>query len=196
MKHITLRDCGTAVLLLIACKSAMALGNPHELDISILRTGARFQVQAQFTAPVNACQAFAFLTNYEEAKSIPGIKSSKVLGRKSNKVLVERVAKERILLIPIYLHSTLEFTEVPPLQLEFTQLKGDAKSYSGSWIIAPEKHGVRFTHHATFELDTAIPLFIVQYFLENSVAKRFELMAEQVAQFQLTINSPCKAYLQ
>lgn len=196
MKHFTLREWGTAILLLIACKPSMATGNPHELDINIQRTGARFQVQVQFTAPVNACQAFAFLTNYEEAKSIPGIKSSKVLSRESNKVLVERIATERILLIPIYLHSTLEFTEVSPLQLDFTQLKGDAKSYSGGWIITPDKRGVRFTHHAAFELDTAIPLFIVQYFLENSAAKRFEIMAEQVAQIQMATNSPCKTHSQ
>ena len=192
MKPYTLSRWSTAFVLLIACKPAVVLGNPHDLDINIQRTGARFQVQVQFTAPVNTCQAFAFLTNYEEAKSIPGIKSSKVLGRESNKVLVERIAKERILLIPIYLHSTLEFTEVSTSQLDFTQIKGDAKSYSGSWIIAPDKRGVRFTHHAAFELDTAIPLFIVQYFLENSAAKRFEIMAEQVAQTQMATTTSCK----
>ena len=192
MKPYTLRRWSTAFVLLIACNPAMVLGNPHDLDINIQRNGARFQVQVQFTAPVNTCQAFAFLTNYEEAKSIPGIKSSKVLGRESNKVLVERIAKERILLIPIYLHSTLEFTEVSTSQLDFTQIKGDAKSYSGSWIIAPDKRGVRFTHHAAFELDTAIPLFIVQYFLENSAAKRFEIMAEQVAQTQMATTTSCK----
>ena len=171
---------------------AIAQSNPHELDISISRTGARFDVQVQFTAPVSPCQAYTFLTNYKEAKSIPGILSSKVLGRENNKVLVERIAKERILLIPIYLHSTLEFTEVSATQLNFTQLKGDAKSYSGNWIVSPNKRGARFTHQATFELDTSIPLYIVQYFLEHSAAKRFKIMAENIAQIQVAANSPCK----
>lgn len=180
------------LLLLFSFIPAMAQRNPHELDISISRTGARFDVQVQFTAPVSPCQAYAFLTNYEEAKSIPGILSSKVLGRENNKVLVERVAKERILLIPIYLHSTLEFTEVSTAQLNFTQIKGDAKSYSGNWTVSPDKRGARFTHHAIFELDTSIPLFIVQYFLENSAAKRFEIMAENIAQVQVAANSPCR----
>lgn len=180
------------LLLLFSFIPAMAQSNPHELDISISRTGARFDVQVQFTAPVSPCQAYGFLTNYEEAKSIPGILSSKVLSRENNKVLVERVAKERILLIPIYLHSTLEFTEVSTAQLNFTQIKGDAKSYSGNWTVSPDKRGARFTHHATFELDTSIPLFIVQYFLENSAAKRFEIMAENIAQVQVAANSSCK----
>jgi hypothetical protein len=189
--------CGTAywtacLVLLFSFVPAMAQNNPHDLDISISRTGARFDVQVQFTAPVSPCQAYAFLTNYEEAKSIPGILSSKVLSRENNKVLVERVAKERILLIPVYLHSTLEFTEVSATQLNFTQLKGDAKSYSGNWIVSPDKRGARFTHQATFELDTSIPLFIVQYFLENSAAKRFEIMAENIAQVQVAANASCR----
>jgi hypothetical protein len=189
--------CGTSnwklyLLLLLSFVPAIAQGNPHDLDISISRTGPRFDVQVQFTAPVSPCQAYAFLTNYEDAKSIPGILSSKVLSRENNKVLVERVAKERILLIPVYLHSTLEFTEVSTAQINFTQIKGDAKSYSGNWIVSPDKRGSRFTHHATFELDTSIPLFIVQYFLENSAAKRFEIMAENIAQVQVAGNSHCR----
>jgi len=180
------------LLLLVTFVPAVAQSNPHDLDINISRIGARFDVQVQFTAPVSPCQAYGFLTSYEEAKNIPGILSSKVLSRENNKVLVERVAKERILLIPVYLHSTLEFTEVSTVQLNFTQIKGDAKSYSGNWIVSPDKRGARFTHHATFELDTSIPLFIVQYFLENSAAKRFEIMAESVAQIQVAANSPCR----
>jgi len=180
------------LLLLFSFVPAIAQSNPHDLDISISRTGARFDVQVQFTAPVSLCQAYAFLTNYEEAKSIPGILSSKVLSRDNNKVMVERIAKERVLLIPVYLHSTLEFTEVSTTQLNFTQIKGDAKSYSGNWIVSPDKRGARLTHYATFELDTNIPLFIVQYFLENSAAKRFEIMAENIAQIQVAENSPCR----
>ena len=180
------------LLLLLTFVPAMAQSNPHDLDIQISRIGARFDIQVQFTAPVSPCQAYAFLTNYEEAKSIPGILSSKVLSRENNKALVERIAKERILLIPVYLHSTLEFTEVSSTQLNFTQIKGDAKSYSGNWIVSPDKRGARFTHQATFELDTSIPLFIVQYFLENSATKRFEIIAENIAQIPLVANSPCR----
>jgi hypothetical protein len=58
--------------------------------------------------------------------------------------------------------------------------------------VSPDKRGARFTHQATFELDTSIPFFIVQYFLENSATKRFEIMAENIAQIPLAANSPCR----
>ena len=115
-----------------------------------------------------------------------------MLGRQGNTVLVERIAKERILLIPVYLHSTLEFTEVSNTRLDFTQTKGDAKTYSGTWSLSPDSKGVRFEHHASFELDTAIPLFIVQYFLENSATKRFEIMAERVSDAKNTLTARCQ----
>ena len=179
-------------LLSISTPSA-AIDNPHDLAISVSRTGANFEVRVQFTAPVDTCQAYAFLTNYEDAKNIPGIQSSVVLGRQGNTALVERIAKERILLIPVYLHSTLEFTEVSNTRLDFTQTKGDAKTYKGTWSLSPDKKGVRFEHHASFELDTAIPLFIVHYFLENSAIKRFEIMAERISNNKNTITAECQS---
>ncbi|QWE25539.1 cyclase/dehydrase [Polynucleobacter sp. AP-Elch-400A-B2] len=165
-----------------------------DIKVSIERSGANFQVHASYVVPVGECYAYAFLTDYEAAKNIPGISESKVIHRNANKVKVERVAEERVLFIPIYLRSLLEFSEISDKRLEFIQLEGDAKSYKGSWVIEPDKNGTRFIHHASFELETSIPLFIIQYFLENSARKRFEVMAERVTQQQITSNANCKKY--
>lgn len=165
---------------------------PYDLQVFVGRSGAGFQVQASYIAPVNECEAYAFLTDYEGAKTIPGIRESKVIDRVGNKVQVERVVEERVLFFPINLRSILEFSEVSPRRLEFTQLEGDAKAYKGSWVIEPEKNGTRFKHHATFELETAIPLFLIKHFLENSATRRFELMAERASQQNPDPNSDCK----
>ena len=174
--------------------STVAAQSPYDLKVSVERSGANFKVQASYVVPVSECQAYAFLTDYEAAKNIPGISESRVIHRNANKVKVERVAEERILFIPIYLRSLLEFSEISDKRLEFTQLEGDAKSYKGSWVIEPDKNGTRFVHQTSFELETSIPLFIIQYFLENSVRKRFEIMAERAIQQQVTANTVCKKY--
>ena len=164
---------------------------PFDLKVFVGRSGSGFQVQASYVAPVNECQAFAFLTDYEGAKNIPGIRESKVLVRVGNKVQVERIAEERVLFFPIILRSILEFSEVSDKRLEFIQLEGDAKSYKGNWVIEPDKNGTRFTHHATFELETSIPLFLIKYFLENSATKRFEVMAERVSEQKTNLSASC-----
>ena len=173
---------------------ALAAQSPFDMKVAVDRIGAIFQVHASYVVPVSECQAYAFLTDYEAAKNIPGIRESKVINRSANKVQVERVAEERVLFIPIYLRSLLEFSEVSDKRLDFTQLEGHAKSYRGSWVIEPDKNGTRFIHQASFELETSIPLFLIQYFLENSATRRFEIMAERAVQRQMSINSVCKKY--
>ena len=50
-------------------------------------------------------------------------------------------------------------------------------------------------YQASFELKTSIPLFLIQYFLENSVTRRFEIMAERAAQQHMSINAVCKKFI-
>ena len=194
----TFKRAASYLLILIFSEAyahfALAAQSPFDMKVAVDRIGAIFQVHASYVVPVSECQAYAFLTDYEAAKNIPGIRESKVINRSANKVQVERVAEERVLFIPIYLRSLLEFSEVSDKRLDFTQLEGHAKSYRGSWVIEPDKNGTRFIHQASFELETSIPLFLIQYFLENSATRRFEIMAERAVQQQMSINAVCKKY--
>lgn len=191
--HIKNALCLVLILVSQACLAAIE-GPLFDVKVLVERTGANFQVQASFVVPVSECQAYAFLTDYEAAKNIPGIIESKVVNRHANKVRVERVAEERVLFFPIYLRSLLEFSEISDKRLEFSQLEGNAKVYKGSWVIEPSKGGTRFIHQASFELETSIPLFLIQYFLENSANKRFEIMAERASQQKVASSLACKKY--
>ena len=194
----TFKRAASYLLILIFSEAyahfALAAQSPFDMKVAVDRIGAIFQVHASYVVPVSECQAYTFLTDYEAAKNIPGIRESKVINRSANKVQVERVVEERVLFIPIYLRSLLEFSEVSDKRLDFTQLEGHAKSYRGSWVIEPDKNGTRFIHQASFELETSIPLFLIQYFLENSATRRFEIMAERAVQQQMSLNAVCKKY--
>ena len=185
--------CVQLFLIPLTCFAAND-GSPFDLKVFVGRSGPGFQVQASYVAPVNECQAYAFLTDYEGAKNIPGIRDSKVLSRAGNKVQVERIAEERVLFYPIILRSILEFSEVSDKRQDFIQVEGDAKSHKGSWTIEPDKNGTRFTHHATFELETSIPFFLIKFFIENSATRRFEVMAERVLLQKNTLSGSCAKF--
>lgn len=172
--------CFAGFLLFISFHLSFAQGasNPYEVMVLMGKAGKVFEFQASYLAPVNTCQAYAFLTDYEGAKKIPGIIESNILNQSGNRVFVERVAVESILFFPIKLRSVIEFIELSDKEIKFNQIEGDAKEYKGSWVIAGEKKGTRLTYHAIFELDTAIPFFIIKHFLENSAKKRFEIIAQ------------------
>ncbi len=110
---------------------AQELPNPYDLKVAVTRAGDRFQVNASYEVPITVCDAFAFITDYEGAKNLPGIVESKVLSRSGNKVKVARLLEERILFIPFEMCSELEYTELPNRALLFEQVSGETKYYKG-----------------------------------------------------------------
>ena len=57
-------------------------------------------------------------------------------------MIVERLIEERILLFPIQFRSEVEFMELPNQGLNFTQIIGDNKAYSGTWRVQSNGKGV------------------------------------------------------
>lgn len=156
-------------------------GNSYDLKVDVKRAGDAFLIYVSYIVPISGCQAIAFLTNYEDAKNIPGIVESKVIGRDGNKVRVERLVQERIVLIPIMMKSIVEYTEISQTQLNFEQLVGDTRSYKGSWQIMPEGDGTKLRYESRVELLPFIPRIVIEYFIKNSIYERFEVMAKRAA---------------
>lgn len=156
-------------------------GNSYDLKVDVKRAGDAFLIHVSYNVPISGCQAIAFLTNYEDAKNIPGIVESKVIGRDGNKVRVERHVQERIVLIPIMMKSIVEYTEITQSQLNFEQLVGDTRSYKGSWQIMPEGDGTKLRYESRVELLPFIPRIVIEYFIKNSIYERFEVMAKRAA---------------
>jgi ribosome-associated toxin RatA of RatAB toxin-antitoxin module len=145
---------------------------------ALTRAGDRFQVSASYEVPITICEAFAFITDYEGAKNLPGIVDSKVLSRSGNKVKVARLLEERILFIPFEMRSELEYVENPNKALLFEQFSGDTKYYKGSWRLLPEKDFTTFKYDAQIEPNSLVPSAVIEFFIKNILRRQFESMAE------------------
>jgi hypothetical protein len=169
-----------AIFLFVIFGPAVAqdTSNPYDLKLAIARSGDRFQINASYEVPITACEAFAFITDYEGAKSFPGVVDSKVLSRSGNKVRVTRLLEERILFIPFEMRSELEYVEVPNKALFFEQLSGDTKYYKGSWRLLPDKGFTTFKYDAQVEPNSLVPSTVIEFFIKNIVRRQFEAMAE------------------
>lgn len=166
--------------------------NPFDLKLAVSRNGDRFQVSASYDVPMNVCDAFAFITDYEGANDLPGILESKVLSRSGNKVKVARVLEERVLFIPFEMRSELEYTEIPNKTLLFEQLSGDTKYYKGSWRLIPEKASTTFKYDGQVEPNSLIPAPVIDYFIKNIIRRQFEAMAELAVRRKATVKTACK----
>jgi ribosome-associated toxin RatA of RatAB toxin-antitoxin module len=188
MKQLTL-------YFLIVCSGiafAQESSSAYDLKLAVTRAGERFQVNASYEVPITACEAFAFITDYEGAKSLPGIVDSKVLSRSGNKVKVARVLEERILFIPFEMRSELEYIELPNKALLFEQLSGDTKYYKGSWRLLPEKDFTIFKYDAQVEPNSLVPSAVIEFFIKNILRRQFESMAEMAAIKRSALIKACK----
>ena len=166
--------------------------NPFDVQVNVAVDNSRFHVQASYSLPINICSAYAFITDYEGSKNIPGIVEAKVISRAGNKVRVYRVIEEQILFFPIEMKSTVEYTELPNKSLTFEQISGDNKSYRGTWKLLEEKDKTVFKYDAQIEPNSIIPLAIIEYFIKNSIRERFESMAQRGSQYKATQAFACK----
>jgi Polyketide cyclase / dehydrase and lipid transport len=171
--------CWIGFLLLSSTGLVRAQSDAYNLLVNVQQIGHRqFATQASFTLPLKQCQAWHYLTDYESATAIPGVLSSEPTRLSSNKVTVKLAMKENILFFPIHMHSELEFLEMPNYGTDFVQIAGEAKSFHGSWRIEPGVNGTLFSYHSVFEPDSALPMVVIQYFLERRLRHRFTAMAQ------------------
>lgn len=179
------------IFLAIPYGWAQENANPFDVQVSVTAIENRFQIQASYTVPINLCTAYAFITDYEDAKNIPGIIDTKVISRSSNRVRVYRVIEEQILFFPIEMKSTVEYTELPN-QLVFEQITGDIKRYKGTWKLVADKTKVFFRYDAEVQPQSLIPSVVIEYFLKSSIRGRFESMAERASQYKSVNKVACR----
>jgi hypothetical protein len=180
------------LVLLISQSHAQENANPFDVQFSVAQIEGRFHIQASYAIPMNICNAFAFITDYEGAKNIPGILEAKILSRVGNKVRVYRVIEEQALYFPIEMKSIMEYVETPYRGLTFEQISGDMKSYKGSWRLTSDKGKTDFKYEAWVEPDSIIPSMVIEYFMKNSTRGRFELMAQRASQHKAVQMLACK----
>lgn len=179
-------------LLFFISLNPQAATSPYDINLQIYPNGDQFQVVADYKVSLSPCQSMVYLRDYEGAKSIPGIKESKILSRSGNQVRVERVVEDRIMLVPIQIRSIIQYKELSDQIIDFEQVSGDAKTYKGTWRLDPEADGTRFQFRATIEVSSIVPQFVVEYFIKNQISKRFEAMAENATQRAAQKQFSCK----
>ena len=166
--------------------------NPFNVQITIRPANGRFHINANYTLPIAPCSTYAFLTDYEASKNIAGVVDLKILSRSANKVRVSRTLEEDILFFHVELKTVVEYTEVPYRQLSFEQVSGDAKFYKGTWKVVPEKDRSIVKYDAVVELDSIVPMAVIEYFMKNNLRERLESMAQKAAQYKAPVVLACK----
>jgi hypothetical protein len=168
-------------LMALSCAFVSA-ADDYKIKVDVVQKGNVFHTQASFYLPLNVCQSYRYLTDYDAATNIPGVVTSITKRIDTNKAQVERVLQERILFVPIKMRMVLEFTELPNLGTDFVQISGEAKFYKGAWRLEPEGSGTVFKYHTESEPDSVLPKAVIEYFIKNRLNSSFEAIAKMGAE--------------
>jgi len=166
------------LLLFMAGNTAWPDAQTNGLQVDVERDGRVYAFSASFNTPLTKCAAYRFLTDYEVARKMPGVIELLANRQSDNKVKIDFTAEESILFFHVRLHSVMENTEKPFDGVSFTQLSGDLKMFQGDWKVEQDLQGSTLRVKGLLERDTRIPLFIVDYFVKNSLTKKFSAIAE------------------
>jgi hypothetical protein len=180
-----------AMMLMTSTLAGWADTDYPGLQVDVKRDGGLYTFEARFDTPLTRCAAYHYLTDYEAAKSLPGVIESTATRESANQVRVERTADERVLFFHVRLHSVMEYTETPFEGVAFTQLKGDSKLFQGNWYIEPNQSGSTLRFRGEWEPDTLIPLFIIDHFAKNGLKDRFSAIAELALKRKDTLSASC-----
>jgi hypothetical protein len=157
---------------------AQAHADDYGLQLDVQQVEKTFVTQARFQLPLRLCQAWQYIIDYDAALNIPGIIESRTTRLSDDRVRVHRVMKERILFFPIHMHTVMEFKEMLERGTDFVQLEGEAKSHKGSWRLEAKDDGTVFHYNAVSEPDSALPMAVIQYFVQKRLQSSFAAMAQ------------------
>ena len=166
----------------VVSTAVLADAEDYQIKVDVTQQGPVFLTQASFQLPLNLCQSYRYLIDYDAAKSIPGVVASTTTRIDGNTARVERLLQERILFFPIKMRLVLEITELPNKGTDFVQISGEAKFYKGGWRLEEAAQGTVFKYRAESEPDSLFPKAVIEYFIKNRLNSSFEAMAKAGAQ--------------
>jgi ribosome-associated toxin RatA of RatAB toxin-antitoxin module len=165
------------VLLWLVSLAAVAAETPV---VSVSVAGAAIEVESSITLPVQPCEAYAMLTDYDGLpRFIPGLLQSHAERLAPNRVRVMQVGEVQVFIFGVRMQSLLDMEEVPDKRIQFRQLEGDFVSYDGQWDFSGAAGGTLLDYRATLSFKPYVPLLLAKSILEQDVQRKFVAIARE-----------------
>ena len=111
----------------------------EDVAVEALRKGEFIEVQAYATVDASLSVVWTTLTDYDRLPEfIPGLRKSKVIGRRGTTVIVEQSGEARFLLFTFPIDVTLEAVERPPSSIHVRALSGNFRHFEGAYHVEPD----------------------------------------------------------
>ena len=152
-----------------------------EIESRIERQGEFIAVDASVLMQVDARIAWEVLSDYDHlAQFIPDMKSSRVVSREGNRIVVEQRGEFGFFFYRQPVDVTLEVLEQPPLRIDARRIAGNIKALETRYELNVSGAGVKLTYTGRFIPDFSVPPLFGMPMVRRIVERRFRAMAEEI----------------
>ena len=170
-----------AAVALAAAQSLPGCAEAQELTIEIDRQGEFITVSASALMQVDARIAWEVLSDYDHlAQFIPDMKSSRVVSRSGDRVLVEQKGEIGFFFYRQPVNVTLEVREQPQRRIVARRIDGNIRELETRYDLETSAAGVRFDYIGRFIPNFSLPPLIGMPIVRRIVERRFRAMVEEI----------------
>jgi ribosome-associated toxin RatA of RatAB toxin-antitoxin module len=129
-----------------------------------------YQITSSGTVAATPAVVWRILTDYNHlADYLPNLKSTRVVSRNGDTVIVEQLGTARFLFFSQTIRLVVQVQERAPDQIDISLVDGDMKVYRASWKLSPlaGATGTRVVYHANI-----VPKFDVPGAIGTSVVRK------------------------
>jgi len=151
------------------------------MQISVLRRGEVFVIDAVFVAPVTQREAWGVLTDFDSMSTfVPNLDLSRVTVRDGVRLRVEQQGVARWGPLTHAFTMVREIELSPMDQVESKSIGGSLQQVKSLTRFAPVGSGTEIRHHIEFIIDTWMPALLVEPFLRHEVREQFEAVVGEI----------------
>lgn len=174
---------GSLLLFAMLASVPAVARTADDLQVQATRSGGGVKVSAQASIKAPHAVIWTTLTDYDHlSEFVPGIKRSRVIGRRGPAAIVEQHGEAGLLVFKYPIRVVVESAEYPPGLITVNVVRGNLKRLEGRYQI---QSGGQAGHYllrwsGIVEPDTVLPDFITFPLIRSSIEDQFDGMVKEI----------------
>jgi len=159
-----------------------AAGAQADPAVSVSEAGGVYSVTASFTVPEETRFVLAALTDYADIpRFMPEVRSSTIIERSDDRVVVEQEAVARFLMFSRKVHLVLEVQQEGNT-IRFRDRCGRSFArYEGAWVAAERDGRTAITYRLQAQPSFDVPEFLLKRLLKRDAQQMIERLKIEIA---------------
>lgn len=153
----------------------------EDLSVVVRAQESGFEIEARATLDVPVELVWRTLTDYGRlAQFIPGLDSSRVVGREGSTALVEQHGRAGYWFLTWPIDVTLASTERPPNAIDVRLVRGNLRRLAGGYRLSVADGRVVLAWRGIVEPAFRLPRFIEERVISTNVTTQFKGMVDEI----------------